>query len=190
MTNTLAHPLVRSFLSSVEDRTAALPDARRRELLADLREHIEVALSESDPSDGSAVRRILDQLGTPTEIADAALSEEPAARPVPESPRRTAITLGLLVLPLPAALIPVLGLLVAPAAAAAGLIRLWKSPQWSRGEKRQATLFALSPLLTVPALAAALSTTLGGLSPVGLLAALLLAAALPTLAAIRLHRTA
>ncbi|MFF2039022.1 hypothetical protein ACFVVX_01235 [Kitasatospora sp. NPDC058170] len=192
MTNTLAHPLVRSFLSSVEDRTTALPEVRRRELLADLREHVEVALAESDPSDETAVRRILDQLGTPAEIAAAALAEEPAAQPAPESPRRTAITLGLLVLPLPAALVPVLGLLLAPAATVAGLIRLWKSPQWSRREKRQATVLALSPLVTAPvlALAVAFSTTFGGLTPLTLLTVLLLSVPLPVLAAIRLHRSA
>ena len=41
MSNALTHPLVRAYLSSAEAEAAVLSDDRRRDLLADLREHID-----------------------------------------------------------------------------------------------------------------------------------------------------
>ncbi|MFC9324017.1 HAAS signaling domain-containing protein [Kitasatospora sp. NPDC057015] len=190
MNDTLAHPLVRSYLSSVAELTAALPDDRRQELLADLREHIEVALADSGATEQESVRQVLGRLGAPGEIAAAALAEEADSPPAPESGGSTAVTLGLIVLALPAALVPGIGLLLAPVAAVAALVRLWNSAQWSRSEKRQATLLTLAPVVTAPALAAVLSLALGGLTPAVLLAALLLSAALPAVAAVRLGRSA
>ncbi|MDH6577223.1 hypothetical protein [Kitasatospora sp. MAP5-34] len=190
MNDPLAHPLVLAYLSSIEERTTALPDARRQELLADLREHIEVALAESGTLDETSVRRVLDQLGTPGEITAAALAEEPGNHPTPETSRHTSITLCLAALALPAALVPVAGPLLSLAATVAALVRLWKSPQWVRREKRQATLLLLSPVVTVPAFAVICSVALGGLTAIALLTALLLAAFLPVAAAVRLGRSA
>ncbi|MGV9268974.1 HAAS signaling domain-containing protein [Kitasatospora sp. NPDC003701] len=190
MNDTLAHPLVRVYLSSVEERTAALPEARRRELLADLSEHIEVALAEAGGFDESGVRRVLDQLGTPGEIAAAALAEEPGDQPVPESGRRTAVTAVLIAAQLPAALVPAVGPLLAPVVTVVALVRLWRSRQWSRREKGEATLLMFSPLVAVPVLAVLLSVALGGLSPIGLMVAVLLALPLPTVGAVRLARSA
>ncbi|WP_407927464.1 HAAS signaling domain-containing protein [Kitasatospora setae] len=83
------HPLVRAHLTAVERHTAPLAPERRRELLADLREHVEVALAENGDTGGApdddAVRYVLGQLGTPREIADAALAEDGRTRPEPES---------------------------------------------------------------------------------------------------------
>ncbi|RDG39131.1 HAAS signaling domain-containing protein [Streptomyces corynorhini] len=190
MNDTFAHPLVHSYLSSVGDRAAVLPDVRRQELLADLREHIEVALAESDTVDEGDVRRVLDQLGTPGEIVAAALAEEANSGPVPESGRRTAITLCLIVVALPAALIPVIGSFFAPAAMIAALVRLWRSRQWARREKWQATLLMFSPVIVVPGLAAVFSVAGGGLTAVAVMATLVVAASLPVTAAVRLHRSA
>ncbi|MER6400768.1 hypothetical protein ABT263_32705 [Kitasatospora sp. NPDC001603] len=191
MTDTLAHPLVRDYLSSVEALTAALPELHRRELLADLREHIEVALADAGHLDGDGVRGVLDQLGAPGEIAAAALAEEPGDdRPVPESGGRTAVTAALIAVPLPAALVPVIGAPLGLIAAVVGLVRLWKSPQWSRREKREATLLALSPVLVLPVVAAVLSVVLGGLSARTVTIALLVTLALPVVAAARLVRSA
>ncbi|MDH6127383.1 hypothetical protein [Kitasatospora sp. GP82] len=190
MNNTLTHPLVRAYLSSVEEQATALPGARRQELLADLREHIEVALAESDTLDDNSVRRVLEQLGAPGEIAAAALAEEPGNHPVPQSSRHTSVTLCLAVVPLPVALVPVIGPFLALAATVAALVRLWKSPQWVRREKRQATLLVLSPVVTVPALAVVCSVVLGGLTPIALMTALPAAVCLPVAAAIRLGRSA
>ncbi|MFI6447148.1 HAAS signaling domain-containing protein [Kitasatospora sp. NPDC050543] len=190
MNDTLDHPLVRAFLSSVEERAAALPDLRRQELLADLREHVEVALADSGSFDESDVRRVLDQLGSPGEITAAALAEEPGDHPVPDSSGHTSITLGLIVVALPAALIPVIGPLLTLPATIAALVRLWKSPQWVRREKQQATLLVLSPTVTVPVFAVVLSLALGQLAPTTVMAALLAAMTIPVAAAVRLGRSA
>ncbi|MFJ9947152.1 HAAS signaling domain-containing protein [Kitasatospora sp. NPDC091207] len=190
MNDTLAHPLVRVFLSSVEQRTAALPEAHRRELLADLREHIAVALAEAGTLDDAGVRRVLDQLGTPAEITAAALAEEPGDQPVAESAGRTVLTVALVAVPLPVGLVPVLGLVLSPVAAVAALVRLWKSRQWSRPEKLRATVLMLSPVLTVPLLAGVVSVASGGLSARTVLIPLLAALVLPVVAAVGLHRSA
>ncbi|WP_406193665.1 hypothetical protein OH807_03280 [Kitasatospora sp. NBC_01560] len=190
MNEPLSHPLVRTYLTAVEDRTAALPVARRRELLADLREHVEVALAESGTLDDDAVRRVLGQLGAPAEIAAAALAEEPGDRPVPESSRRTLVTLGLVVLAMPAAFVPAVGPFLGAVVAIAALVRLWRSPQWAGPEKRTATLLMLSPVVTLPVLAVLLSVLLGGLSAAALTVALPVALCLPVVAAVRLGRSA
>lgn len=63
MSDALTHPLVRAYLASVDTQAAVLSDDRRRELLADLREHIESVLPQG--ADDAAVQQALDQLGTP-----------------------------------------------------------------------------------------------------------------------------
>jgi hypothetical protein len=63
--------LVHNFLAAVADAAADLPAAVREELLADLREHIAVARVQYAPTE-AGVRTILDRLGHPVAIADAA----------------------------------------------------------------------------------------------------------------------
>ncbi|MER8104157.1 hypothetical protein [Kitasatospora sp. NPDC094016] len=172
MNNPIEHPLVRAHLAAVARYTAPLPEQRRRELLADLREHVEVSLAESDPADEAAVRRVLEQLGSPRQIADAALDEEGGTRPEPESRGRTVRTLVFAVLPVPLSFVPVIGPPLALAAAVIAASRVWRSTQWSRREKRLAALLLLSPLLLTP-LAAVVAAVA---SPVGLTAAAVLAA--------------
>ncbi|GAA2250104.1 MULTISPECIES: HAAS signaling domain-containing protein [Kitasatospora] len=186
----IEHPLVRAYLDAVTRFTAALPDERRRELLADLREHIEVALADRDPVDEDAVRQVLNNLGRPQEIADAALDAEGGPRPEPESAGRTKLTLALAVLPAPMFLVPVLGPVLGLAAAIAVLVRVWKSPQWTRREKKQATLLLFSPVVAVPLVAAAFSVSSAGLTPINVLAVCLVGFSLPVLAAVRLARSA
>ncbi|MFF6850438.1 HAAS signaling domain-containing protein [Streptomyces antimycoticus] len=201
MSSPLSHPLVRTFLASVERRTAALPAAWREELLEDLREEIAAALAddrtENPAVDGSAaiseerVRRVLDWIGTPEEIAADALAEESGSiPPEPENPGGTWLTLGLAVLPVPLCLIPGVGIPLGLVAAFGALVRLWRSAPWVRREKRQATLFVLSPLVTVPVLAAALSLAFDGISARAFVGSLLIALALPVVGAVRLARSA
>ncbi|MEV4612447.1 hypothetical protein AB0K43_07575 [Kitasatospora sp. NPDC049258] len=194
MNDTLTHPLVRAYLSAVEERGAALPEDRRRELLADLSEHIEVALADAGAAGTvgeEAVREVLGRLGAPGDIAAAALAEEPGGElPAPAAGGRTAVTLGLVVAPLPLAVVPAIGGVLSLAATIAALVLLWKSPQWVRREKRQATLLVLSPVVTLPVLALVCSAALGGLSPAALLSALPVALCLPVAAAVRLGRSA
>ncbi|GAA1684949.1 hypothetical protein [Streptomyces yatensis] len=209
MSSPLSHPLVRTFLASVERRTAALPAAWREELLEDLREEIAAALADDrtevpaadgGPDDGpdggpaiseERVRRALDWIGTPEEIAADALAEESGSiPPEPENPGGTWLTLGLAVLPVPLCLIPGVGIPLGLVAAFGALVRLWRSAPWARREKRQATLFVLSPLVTVPVLAAALSLAFDGISAPAFVASLLIALALPVVGAARLARSA
>ncbi|MFE2672610.1 DUF1700 domain-containing protein [Streptomyces hygroscopicus] len=227
MSSPLSHPLVRTFLSSVERRTAALPAARREELLEDLREEIAAALAdapaqnlaggftegpaegfaehpadhpaEGPETDGGAavgvgeerVRRVLDWIGTPEEIAADALAEESGSLPPePENAGGTWLTLGLAVLPVPLCLVPGVGIPLGLVAALGALVRLWRSAPWVRREKRQATLFVLSPLVTVPVLAAALSLAFDGISAAAFVASLLMALTLPVIGAARLARSA
>ncbi|GAA2408184.1 hypothetical protein GCM10010433_03550 [Streptomyces pulveraceus] len=72
--------LVREYLAAVEREASALSVERRQELVADLAEHIEVALAER-PGSG---RDILRELGDPRTIAATALQESgfgPGAAP-------------------------------------------------------------------------------------------------------------
>ncbi|WNE99522.1 hypothetical protein PS467_31410 [Streptomyces luomodiensis] len=213
MSSPLSHPLVRTFLSSVERQTAALPAAWREELLEDLREEIAAALAHA-PAEGPAdapaadpvadpvagggsadsderVRRVLDWIGTPEEIAADALAEESGSiPPEPENVGGTWLTLGLAVLPVPLCLVPGVGIPLGLAAALGALVRLWRSAPWARREKRQATLFVLSPLVTVPVLAVVLSLAFDGISAPAFVASLLVALTLPVVGAVRLARSA
>ncbi|MFI5979730.1 HAAS signaling domain-containing protein [Streptomyces sp. NPDC051555] len=192
MNDTLPHPLVRAFLSAVDERTRTLPDERRRELLADLGEHIEVTLAGSHPADETTVRGVLDRLGSPRTIADAALAEEGAGplRPEAEGTARTAVTLTLLALFFPLAFVPLAGLVLTPVFLVVGLVRLWMSTQWARREQWLATVLLLSPVLTVTVFAGVLMVATSGLGPTALMAALALSWILPLVAVVRLARSA
>ncbi|MFG2625020.1 HAAS signaling domain-containing protein [Streptomyces sp. NPDC048473] len=63
--------LVRDYLAAVGRESAALPPAARQELIADLGEHIQVALAERPGS----IREILHEVGDPRTIATTALQE-------------------------------------------------------------------------------------------------------------------
>ncbi|WP_051804540.1 HAAS signaling domain-containing protein [Streptomyces griseus] len=135
--NAIDHPLVAAYLDAVARETAELPAERRAELLADLREHIEV----SGAPDDAGIRAVLAGLGEPRTVAASALAEEgtagaPKAADAPTGPlagRQTARLIvalptlgGLLVLGSPFA-----GTLML----AIGLALLWKSPLWGNRHK-------------------------------------------------------
>ncbi|GAA2808354.1 hypothetical protein GCM10010441_36290 [Kitasatospora paracochleata] len=193
MNTPLEHPLVGAYLDEVRRLTADQTDERRRELLADLGEHIEATLADrgtadaADDIDAAAIRTVLEQLGRPQDIA-AALAEEGRPQPEPQSPGRTAVTVALVALALPLFVVPAVGPLLGLAAAVVALRRIWTAPQWTRGEKKQATWLLLAPLVVVPAAAFALSPA--GLSPVLVLAVAAAGLALPLLAAALLARFA
>ncbi|GHF61935.1 hypothetical protein GCM10018790_44900 [Kitasatospora xanthocidica] len=197
MNNPTEHPLVRAHLDAVDRYTAPLPDKRRRELLADLREHVEVSLADHDPADEAAVRRVLEQLGSPRRIADAALAEDGLTRPEPEGSGRTNLTLLFAVLPYPLLLVPAVGPALALAAAVIAATRVARSQVWTRRQKKQAAALLLAPVLTTPLAAALFAATPPGLTPVNLLAAcavgfspVLVAAALLSRSAARLRGAA
>ncbi|MER5275282.1 hypothetical protein ABT025_05935 [Streptomyces sp. NPDC002809] len=71
--------LTREYLAAVERETSTLPAAARQELIADLGEHIEVALAERPGN----VHEILREVGDPRVIAATALQELGGTASVP-----------------------------------------------------------------------------------------------------------
>lgn len=135
------HPLVKSYLATVALETAGLSPERRNELLADLEEHIAVALGESASGD-DGIRTVLARLGDPRTIAATALGDEP---PAPQVNRgRILALLGLLAATGPLTVFaPLLG---GPALIGA-IWWLWTAPQWRNRDKAIATAAALVPPL-------------------------------------------
>ncbi|MFE0643666.1 hypothetical protein ACFW2Y_18935 [Streptomyces sp. NPDC058877] len=183
------HPLVTDYLATIEREASFLPAGRREELLADLREHLAVAIG--DGQEPEAVRAALERLGSPSAIVAAARAEEPEpptatatpAAPKPEQQTRSVIT---------AVLIGATGLvgladsLPAVAVLIAGLVLLWTSDAWDRGTKTLATALTLATPLVI-ALGGLLLTY--RLDPTTLFALVLTGITLPAVAAFRLLRT-
>ncbi|MEU6620764.1 hypothetical protein ABZ926_08250 [Streptomyces litmocidini] len=185
------HPLVTDYLATIEREASFLPAGRREELLADLREHLAVAVGEEQ--DPEAVRTALERLGSPSAIVAAAREEEPEAAASPETaatpaagprPRTrntvTAVLLGL------TGLAGLAGSLPAVAALIVGLVLLWTSDAWDRGTKVLATALTLATPVVVALGAFLLAARFG---PTELIAVLVVGIALPAAAAVRLLRT-
>lgn len=140
--NTTDHPLVTTYLDAVARETAGLPAERRAELLADLREHIEVSGAEGEQQ----LREVLADLGEPRTVAASALAEEPATTTTtvvePGRPGRAWPTVLLLAL---AGLLFLLNMAVGAVALLAGLWLLWKSPLWDQRSKAVATVASAAP---------------------------------------------
>jgi uncharacterized membrane protein len=60
---------VDAYLRELEEELRDLPPARRRELVEEIRDHIDSALGESRTGDEAEVRNVLERLGDPAEIA-------------------------------------------------------------------------------------------------------------------------
>ncbi|MCX4586506.1 hypothetical protein [Streptomyces sp. NBC_01481] len=178
------HPLVKSYLATMARETAGLSPERRNELLADLEEHIVVALAEESASGDDEIRTVLTRLGDPRTIAATALGDE---LPAPQVSRgRTLALLGLLAVTGPlTVLAPLLGVPVLIGA----IWWLWSAPQWRNRDKVIGTAAALVPLLFVVAqfvfAAGTLNFGLGAFIPV-----LLAVLALPAAAGVYLLRSA
>lgn len=71
--------LICDYLNQLDGAARGLPDARRADLLAEIREHITVAIAESPGQGEAAVRAILDRLGDPVDIVGEAAGDVPAA---------------------------------------------------------------------------------------------------------------
>src|SRR5690349_14706092 len=103
--------LVEDYLDRLELAAVSLPDQRRAELLADIREHIELATA-----DGAAsVEDVLDRLGSPKAIVAADVHEfgpaddvagTPATHPHPDRPPLSTETRALLLLTVGACVLP------------------------------------------------------------------------------------
>ena len=115
-------PQVKAYLAELERALDALPRDRRVEVLRDIRAHIGGALADSETST-ARVASVLDSLGTPQEIADAAYEEMP-----PEPTRMAGRDISAVILVLVGGFLWGIGWLV-------GVILLWTSPAWRTRDK-------------------------------------------------------
>lgn len=134
---------VRAWLDDLEARLRDLPPSDRRDIVDDLRSHLDEVLADpAEPDDPDPVRTALRRLGDPEAIAHQAYEEAGLTTAGPQ--RRLGITeiLALVLLPIGSLLIPIAGWIV-------GVILLWVSGSWTRRQKIAGTL--LPPLgLTFP----------------------------------------
>ena len=121
---------VESYLDRLERELADLPDGRRRELIDEIRGHIDEALASiPDPSEAD-VRNVLDRLGEPADIAAEARERPDVPRVTPTWREWAAVVL----LPFGALLIAVVGVW-GLLGWVLGAILLLSSPIWSRRDK-------------------------------------------------------
>ncbi|WP_369144636.1 hypothetical protein [Streptomyces sp. R44] len=181
------HPLVTDYLATIEQEASFLPAGRREELLADLREHLAVAVG--DEEDPQAVRAALERLGSPSAIVAAARAEEPETTAVPApakdpQPRSRTVTTAVLlgISGVATAVSPFVGVVVL----VVGLVMLWTSTAWEQRTKVFATVLTVAlPVLIILGMFL-LAARVG---PTELLVVLALGIALPATAAVRLLRT-
>lgn len=123
--------LIADYLDRLRRASVDLPTDVRTELLDDIRAHL------ADTVDTSAgeteVRRALDELGTPEEIAAAAATESGAPTGDKTGGEQAYDVVAVLVLLLGGFVIPVLGWI-------AGVVMLWNGPRWTAREKWTGTL--------------------------------------------------
>jgi uncharacterized membrane protein len=120
--------LVDDYLARLNAALADLPAERRREIVAEVAEHIDAARAEIAPDDEAALRTLLDRVGDPEQIADDARGEVVA-------PRRRGmlenVTIGLLLI---GGFLGGIGWLV-------GVVLLWLSDKWRVRDKVIGTVF-------------------------------------------------
>jgi len=165
------------YLRELTAAARILPRERRRELIEDVRSHIEVTLTESGREDTEAVRAVLDALGEPGEIVAAA---------VPDDAGTVRLSRGITALEITAILLLLFGAAVAGVGWLVGVLLLWASPRWTRGDKLLGTLVLPGGVLLPIVLAAGLASG----SPIAPLALLLVGVTAPALTALRLLQRA
>ncbi|MDO5503158.1 MAG: hypothetical protein Q4G67_08310 [Actinomycetia bacterium] len=157
MMATLQHPLVEAYLARLDALLVSAPTDRRAEVRADLMEHLEEALAQTDGSDAE-VREVLSRLGEPEDVIAAMDLPDPTA-PAPEQGRpqlemwSLGLIFGSIALVATVFLSPFSLLLLIP-----GLILLALSQRWS-GLDKAIGFIAYGPLGPLPAMAVAMGFT-------------------------------
>jgi len=123
--------LVDDYLDRLEVELADLPAARRRELVAEIEEHIAEAQAELDDPTEADVLTLLDRIGDPSDIA--AEARERLDLVPPQQPRRRRLEIVALVCLLPGSLLFPIGWIVA-------IVLVWLSDVWTTRDKWIATL--------------------------------------------------
>jgi hypothetical protein len=81
------------YFKELHHSLSKVPRARRKQLLADLHQHVEEAINDCQPATSSELHTILRRIGAPRDIAAAALSEE-AVDHLPLWRRRSSLLLA------------------------------------------------------------------------------------------------
>ncbi|MGW6967975.1 HAAS signaling domain-containing protein [Streptomyces zaomyceticus] len=182
MNTTDHHPLVTAYLDSVAHETAELPAERRAELLADLREHIEVSGAENDEQ----LRAVLAELGEPRTVAASALAEEPSAGAAGAAAHGTGRTKPTAILLGVSGVLLVLNPYVGAIALIVALVLLWGAPQWESRQKLVGS--ATGVAVPVVAFLGALLGDASRIGPVEVLLILVFSLGVPVLGAALLMR--
>ncbi len=134
--------LVREYIGRLEAAAWPLAEDRRRELVGEVREHIDTALSEAGRRDDVTVHNVLERLGRPEEIVASEVEPLPsrprwdgtgAPGPVATAPAWGVVEVAaVLLLTFGAILLPLVG-------PALGLGLVWVSTRWTTREKLIAT---------------------------------------------------
>lgn len=125
--------LIADYVGQLRRSVARLPAAKRAELLDDITAHLAEMIEPG--ADESRVRQVLDELGTPEEIAAAGM-------PVRTSGDRIYDVVTVLVLLLGSFVVPGLGWI-------AGVVLLWNGPRWNTRQKWIGTLILPVVVLVV-----------------------------------------
>jgi HAAS len=125
--------LVDEYLRRLERAATHMQRARRAELVAEIRGHIDTALSQEQAAGEAAVRNVLDRLGPPEDIVD-------AAEPRPRHGDQRAGKLEIVALA--ALIVPVIGWLI-------GAVLVFASRIWSRRDKLIAAVLLFLPIVVL-----------------------------------------
>ncbi|HVE74574.1 MAG TPA: hypothetical protein VNA30_05725 [Mycobacteriales bacterium] len=129
-----ADDLVRDYLGRLEREAAVLPADRRADLVTGIGEHLAETRALAEGDEAAAVREALMRLGTPAHLVTADLEEIGAQRaPAPLAPGTGRELAAVLLLTGGSFVVPVAGWI-------AGVVLLWTSSLWTRGEKWLGTL--------------------------------------------------
>jgi uncharacterized membrane protein len=135
VTTAVDDPLVADYLHRLRLAARSLPRLQRRELLADIRAHIDAALADLTSAAGATseadVRNVLDDLGPPEVIVGAAVGSGPEGGGPHVRGLRDISTIVLLLVG--GVVLPVIGWLI-------GVVLLWTSTSWTTARKLVATL--------------------------------------------------
>jgi hypothetical protein len=147
---TKANTMVEGYLKELDHQLRGLPSNRRRELLDELREHIDRARAALESETEAGIRTVLERLGDPAEIASEARERFGVQPTKPGTPWLEMIALVFLV-------VPFVGWLV-------GVVLVWTSRLWTTRDKLIGTLGGISWAL---ALLGSLALSVQGAAPVG-----------------------
>jgi uncharacterized membrane protein len=137
----MAKPIVDKYLDELAHDLSDLPAPKRRELLAEIKGHIEGALSQIAQPGEADVRNVLERLGEPADIAEEARDRFGVTKKAAGGVELAAVIgLSMVVLVVLNGSLALLGWLI-------GLILLWWSHVWTTRDKVIGTAMVPAMLL-------------------------------------------